>query len=188
MVPVGADRLGASFESVAAAQAGAGWAGEKLWLAYAGQVAGYLRLQGVRDADDLTSEVFVGVLRTIGTFAGDEAAFRSWLFTIAHRRVVDARRAASRRPGVDVLCDERLPASAGPEPEVLRRLANERVAALCDRLVGDQRDVLLLRLVAGVTVDEVAAALGKTPGAVKALQRRGLTALRGMLEREGVPL
>ena len=51
-----------------------------------------------------------------------------------------------------------------------------------------QRDVLVLRLVGGLTVDEVAAALDKSPGAVKALQRRALLALRKILEREGVPL
>ncbi|MEX2253193.1 MAG: sigma-70 family RNA polymerase sigma factor [Thermoleophilaceae bacterium] len=175
---------------LAAAQTGAGWALERFWRSYAGAVTGYLRLQGVAEPEDLTSEVFIGAFRSIGRFAGGEAAFRSWLFTIAHRKVIDARRAAGRRAAVTELDDAAAqPISAArPDDEVLRQLATERVKALCERLVADQRDVLLLRLVGGFTVDEVAAAIDKSPRAVKALQRRGLVALRKILEREGVPL
>jgi RNA polymerase sigma factor (sigma-70 family) len=184
------DRLGESFDSVlAAAQADAGWAFERLWHAYAGPVTGYLRLHGARDADDVASEVFLSAFRALDRFVGDESAFRSWLFTIAHRRLLDARRAAGRRPverPLEEVGADRVEAGAGPE--VLRRLAEERVRAMCGRLVEDQRDVLLLRMVAGMTVEEVAHAVGKSPGAVKALQRRGLAALRKILEREGVPL
>jgi RNA polymerase sigma-70 factor (ECF subfamily) len=67
-------------------------------------------------------------------------------------------------------------------------LADERVRRLCCSLAPDQRDVLLLRIVADMTIDEVASALGKTSGACKALQRRGLVALRKIFEHEGVPL
>jgi RNA polymerase sigma factor (sigma-70 family) len=183
------DRLGERFAAVVdAARAGETWALEQLWLAYAGPVRGYLRLHRVPDADDLTSDVFLGAFRTIERFTGDEAAFRSWLFTIAHRRVADVRRAAGRRPALEPLDEPALPPEPAPDAEVLQRLAEERVQALCGRLAPDQRDVLLLRLVGGLTVDEVADALGKSSGAVKALQRRGLAALRRILEREGVPL
>lgn len=72
------------------------------------------------------------------------------------------------------------------EHEALQRLSAERVRGLCDRLVPDQRDVLLLRLVGGLTLQDVAAALGKSKGAVKALQRRALVGR--IHDREGVPL
>jgi RNA polymerase sigma-70 factor (ECF subfamily) len=62
------------------------------------------------------------------------------------------------------------------------------VRAACDRLSPDQRDVLLMRLLGRLTVEEVAAALDKTPEAVKALQRRGFRAIGRDLAREGVPL
>jgi DNA-directed RNA polymerase specialized sigma24 family protein len=62
------------------------------------------------------------------------------------------------------------------------------VRELCERLSSDQRDVLLMRVLSRLTVDEVAAALGKTPGSVKALQRRGFLAIGRMLEHEGVSL
>lgn len=186
---MGRDRLGHGFDTVlAAAKAGSGWAFERLWEGYAGPVTGYLRLQGASEPEDLTSEVFLGAFRSITSFTGDEAGFRSWLFTIAHRRLLDARRAAGRRPGFDPLDDGQSPTAPGPDAEVLRQLATERVQELCRRLGADQRDVLLLRLVAGFTVEEAATALDKSPGAVKALQRRGLATLRKILEREGVPL
>ncbi len=184
------EQLGEQFEQVlAAAQSGGAWAAEQLWTSLAPAVAGYLRVQGAADPDDVTSEVFLGVFRSLGSFAGGEEQFRSWVFTIAHRRLVDDRRSAGRRP--------QLASDPGPdggasapsaEHEALQRLGGDRVRQLCERLVPDQRDVLLLRLVGGLTVDGVADTLGKSSGAVKALQRRGLGALRRILEREGVPL
>lgn len=185
-------RLGEQFDPVLnAARSGAGWAAGRLWSSLAPQVAGYLRAQGASEPDDLASEVFIGVLRSLGSFSGDEDRFRSWVFTIAHRRLVDERRRLVRRPPPSPLGgDERVGASpsASAEDEALRRLSTERVRRVCARLVPDQRDVLLLRLVGGLTSEEVAAALGKSPGAVRALQRRGVASLRRIFEQEGVPL
>jgi RNA polymerase sigma factor (sigma-70 family) len=185
------DRFGEGFDAVlAAAQAGAGWAFERLWRTFAPSVTGYLRLQGAAEPDDVANEVFLGAFRALSNFSGDEAAFRSWLFTIAHRRLLDARRRAARRPPPQSLQegDDHVGSAAAPEVEVMRRMAEDRVRSLCTQLLPDQRDVLLLRLVGGFTVEEVAATLGKSAAAVKALQRRGLVALRSILEREGAPL
>ncbi len=175
---------------LAAAQAGGGWAFERLWRSLAPAVRGYLASQGVRDSDDVTSDVFLGVFRNLGDFSGDEPAFRSWVFTIAHRRLQDSRRQAARRPATESLEHEtHLGTSvAAAERGALERMATERVVEFCGRLVPDQRDVLLLRLVAGMTVDEVAEVLGRSRGAVKALQRRGLGALHKIISGEGVPL
>jgi RNA polymerase sigma-70 factor (ECF subfamily) len=74
------------------------------------------------------------------------------------------------------------------EDEVLRRLSVERIRTVCDRLAPDQRDVLLLRMVSAMTIEQVAEALGKPTTAVKALQRRALAAIRRLIEREGVSL
>jgi RNA polymerase sigma-70 factor (ECF subfamily) len=170
-----------------AAQAGGEWAYERLYRSLAPAVAGYLRVQGAAEPDDLTSEVFERAFSALGRFSGGEAQFRSWVFTIAHHRLTDERRRAARRP---VWADGEVPeAAAGDvEDEADRRLATERVRRLCDGLAPDQRDVLLLRMLADLSVDDVARGLGKTPGAVKALQHRGLAALRRQMEREGVPL
>ncbi len=184
------DQLGASFDDVlAAAKSGAGWAAERLWTSLAPAVSGYLTAQGAADPDDLTSEVFLGVFRSLGSFSGSEGQLRSWVFTIAHRRLTDERRRVGRRPPpVSGLEPDDGPPGPSAEQEALRRLSTQRVRDLCDRLVPDQRDVLLLRLVGGLTVEEVASALGKAEGAVKALQRRALVAARKIFDQEGVPL
>ncbi|MGH3664858.1 MAG: RNA polymerase sigma factor, partial [Egibacteraceae bacterium] len=80
--------LGAGFdELLGAARDGAPAACERLWCELAPAVAGYLRVQGSTEPDDLTSEVFLGVFHGLHRFRGDAAAFRSWVFTIAHRRL-----------------------------------------------------------------------------------------------------
>lgn len=176
------------FQSVlAAAQADAPWAYEQLYRSLSPSVCGYLRLQGVADPEDLTSEVFLGAFRRIGSFRGDERQFRSWVFTIAHRRLTDERRARGCRPQFTDAEAEDM-AGGDVEEEALRRLSADRVRSLCAGLAPDQGDVLLLRLVSGLTVEAVAGVLGKNLGAVKALQRRGLCALPKTIEREGVSL
>lgn len=169
-----------------AVRLGEPWAFDRIFRTLAPVVTAYLGAQGSVEPDDLTSEVFLGVLRNIGSFRGDEAGFRSWVFTIAHRRLTDERRRISRRPTIEPLtaAPDR-PAPDDVEDTVVRSLGTERVRAMCELLGPDQRNVLLLRLIAGLTVDEVAAVLDKTSGAVKALQRRGLRAIGAMLEREG---
>src|SRR5262245_66037124 len=92
---------------LAAAQRGAAWGWERLWAELAPGVAGYFRVQGAAESDDLTSEVFIGVFGGIGRFAGGEDAFRSWVFTIAHRRLTDERRREGRRPRFEPVDDER---------------------------------------------------------------------------------
>jgi RNA polymerase sigma factor (sigma-70 family) len=170
-------------------RAGGAWAFERLYRDLAPTVAGYLQVQGAVEPDDLTSEVFIGVFRGLERFSGSEAEFRSWVFTIAHRRLTDERRRDGRRPRPDELGVETDVVAGGDvEDDVLVRLGTARVRELCARLSGDQRDVLLLRLVAGLTVEQVAGTVGKSVAATKALQRRGLVALQQELERRGVTL
>jgi RNA polymerase sigma factor (sigma-70 family) len=179
-------------ELVAAAQANGAWAFTRLYERFAGPVAGYLRAQGATEPEDLTSEVFLSVFTGIGRFTGDGADFRSWLFTIAHRRLIDARRRRGRRVATSALdgLPERGAALPGgdAETEAIEGLGTERVVALLSELSPDQRDVLTLRILGDLTVEQVAEAVGKRPGAVKALQRRGLEALRRRFSEEGVPL
>lgn len=187
----GRARIGPDFDSVlCAAQSGAPWALERLYQVFSPAVLGYLRIQGATDPEDLSNEVFLGVFQRIGAFAGDEDRFRSWIFTIAHSRLIDDRRRISRRPqlvqdATDVTVDR---PGGDAEQDALDRLSSRRVQALCEELVADQRDVLLLRLMAGLTVEAIAESLGKSEGAVKALQRRGLANLRKALERDPVTL
>jgi len=181
-----------------AAKQGRPSAWDDLYHGLAPAIAGYLRLRGAREVDDLTSDVFLGVLRNIASFEGDEAAFRSWVFVIAHRRLQDERRRFIRRPPPasfdahvaygPTTAEPAEPVGGDAEDDALRALATDRVKRVCAQLVPDQADVLLLRILGDLTVDQVAAVLGKSPGAVKQLQRRALAAVQRQLERQGVPL
>jgi RNA polymerase sigma factor (sigma-70 family) len=172
---------------LAAARANAPWAFERLYHDLAPAVTGYLRLRGAREPEDLTNEVLLGVFQGLDRFEGDAAGFRSWVFTIAHRRVIDERRRRGARPETaGELPDHLAPPGGDVEQEALAGLADGEVARLLAELTEDQRDVLLLRVLADLSVAEVAHITGKEPGAVKMLQRRGLAALRRLLEREGV--
>ncbi|MFQ5947329.1 MAG: RNA polymerase sigma factor [Acidimicrobiia bacterium] len=171
-----------------AAQAGSEWAWSRLYHDLAGRVFGYLRTQGAHDPEGLLGDVFLQVARNTPDFEGDERSFRSWVFTIAHHRVIDERRYRSRRP-VDPYDDlSGLGETGDVEQEALDSLTSGRVQELIEQLTPDQRDVLLLRVVGDLTVAQVAGALEKAPGTVKALQRRGLAALQRLTERRGVPL
>jgi RNA polymerase sigma factor (sigma-70 family) len=173
---------------VAAARANAPWAFERLYRHFAAAVGGYLRTQGAEDPESLTSEVFLGAFRRITAFTGDGAAFRSWLFTIAHHRLVDERRRRAR--GVPTASVEHAHSRVGGdvEEDALASLGSAWAVQLLQGLSPDQRDVLALRVIADLSVEQVAAVLGKQPGAIKALQRRGLTALRKTLLKQGVTL
>jgi RNA polymerase sigma-70 factor (ECF subfamily) len=162
-----------------AAQSGARWACTNLWVDHAPAVTAFLRARGSNEPEDLTSEVFVAVFDQLDRFHGDEAAFRTFVFTIAYRRLVDELRRRSKR-GIheewDAESDPRRSPSA--EQQAIEQLSDASTRAILDGLPPDQRNVMLLRIIADLTVDQVAEILGKRPGAVKALQRRALESLR----------
>jgi RNA polymerase sigma-70 factor (ECF subfamily) len=178
-------RTGLPFDDVlAAAQAGAGWAFEVLYRDLSPSVTGYLRLHGAVEPDDLASETFIGVFTGLSGFSGGEDALRAWVFTIAHRRLVDDWRRRSRRPQVaDDPGDLTELLGGDVEDDALVGVGTETVHKLCAELPDDQRSVLLMRILADLTVEQVAAAMGRSVGAVKALQRRGLRTLRTRLEQ-----
>lgn len=179
--------LGSTFDDVlAAAQAGAPWALQRLYQDLAPVVTGYLRLHGAAEPDDTASEAFLHVFRGLHGFDGDEAALRSWVFTIVHRRLIDERRRRGRQVSTVPLDD--LPAVPGGdvEHEALEAIAPAWVHDALDVLSDDQRAVVLLRLVADLSVEEVATIVGKRPGAVRGLQHRGLERLRRHLATQRV--
>jgi RNA polymerase sigma-70 factor (ECF subfamily) len=176
-------------EVLDAARAGHDWAWALLFDDFSGPVLGYLRSQGVGEPEDMLSEVFLHLARGIGSFAGTASAFRSWVFTIAHSRIIDDRRRVRRHPvDPDDSVADKAPASHDVTSEAaLESVQTEWVEDALHTLVPDQRDVLLLRIVSGLTIAEIAAIVGKTEGAVKALQRRGLSALRRSVDWGGIP-
>lgn len=182
--------MGDDFESIlASARAGDQRAWTCIYEDLAPVVLGYLRGQRATHAEDTTSEVFLQVVRDLGHFSGDESNFRSWVFTIAHHRLIDARRAATRRPSDPTPSEEidpLLPASEA-EPLALSNVTTEEIQRLCEILTDQQRTLVLLRFVSGLTLPEIAEVMGKRVGAVKAMQRRALAMLRKELASDPYP-
>lgn len=152
-------------------------------------VLGYLAAQRAPNPEDLVSEVFLQVVRDLGTFSGTEANFRSWVFTIAHHRLIDARRFVRRRPSEATepeRVEHHLP-NTEIETEVLEAVTTEELTQLFEVLTHDQRDVLFLRIVGGLSLPEVGRVLGKQHESVRALQKRALATLRKELDEHPYP-
>jgi RNA polymerase sigma-70 factor (ECF subfamily) len=153
-----------------------------LWRAHHPGLLRWLRAQEPSVADDLASETWIGVARGLATFEGDESGFAAWLFTIARRRLADHRRVAVRRPpavlGVDL---QHRPAADDPEATVLSGIGAAEAAALLTMLTTEQAEVITLRVLAGLDVAQVAEVVGRSPGAVRILQHRGLRRLAEIL-------
>jgi RNA polymerase sigma-70 factor, ECF subfamily len=134
-------------------------------------VLGYLRGQRVADPEDLLGEVFLQVARDVKNVPSDDLAARRWVFSVARNRVVDEIRRESRRPKIagrglpDVA---QVPVDDTMDPTLLAALT---------RLTPDQLDVVLLRFVADLPLDDVARITRRSVGAVKALQHRALAQL-----------
>lgn len=172
---------------VEAARDGSVAAFERLYRSLAAQVASYLRWHRVSDPEGLTNDVFAQVHRKLESFQGDEQGFRSWVFTIAHHRMIDDRRRTQRQPVVAADVEVEDHRSMGDvEEDAFAVLGSDRVRELLDVLSPDQKHVVLLRVVADLSVEEVARILGKREGAIKALQHRAMASLRRHLERQPV--
>jgi RNA polymerase sigma-70 factor (ECF subfamily) len=136
-----------------------------------------LRGRAGDDADDVASETWIAAARSLRSFTGDGDAFRAWLFTIARNRLIDAQRKSSRAVPLG-----EAGSTPSPEDEVIAASAGEAAAQRIAKLLpADQADVILLRVIAGLSVDEVAAIIGKRPGTVRVLQSRGLKKLQNYL-------
>jgi RNA polymerase sigma-70 factor, ECF subfamily len=170
---------------LAAARVGAEWALTAIYRDLQPRLLRYLRAHEPAAAEDLASEVWLGVAEGLHRFEGDEDAFRAWIFVIARRRMVDHRRRAARRRTMpfapDALPDRGLIGDV--EEEALAALEGDEVLRRLEVLPPDQADVVLLRVVAGLSVTDVAAMVGKRPGAVRVMQHRALRRLATELSR-----
>jgi len=143
-----------------------------------------VRVQDRALAEDLTGEVFARMVASLPSYHLRGSPFRAWLYRIAHSRVVDHYRQQRRRPSVSLDYAQSLSDPEGnPAATVDLKLTLERVQGALAGLEPSQRDVVVLRFLLGLSLQEVAQALGKTVAAVKSLQHRGLAALRVALEQ-----
>jgi RNA polymerase sigma-70 factor, ECF subfamily len=182
--------IGPAFgETVAAARDGDERAFAVLWRDLNPAVLRYLRVTAPAGAEDIAAEVWLEVCRGLRRFRGEEAGFRSWVFTVARMRAIDAARQATRRPVRPMPPDQlpELPAADDPAEATFEAAATREALALIAALPPDQAEVLALRVIAGLDAAEVGRLLGKRPGTVRVLAHRGLRRLAQQLaERTGV--
>ena len=164
------------------AQGGDKEAFARLYEDYFDRVYRYVALKiGNRtEAEDMTQQVFLKAYKSISSYRWKGVPFSSWLFRIAHNQMVDFFRRASKRRTVP-LDETLLPSSDDPVRAVERHLNVEELARATARLTEAQREVVSLRFAGGLAIAEVARAMGKSEGAVKALQHSAIVALRKTL-------
>jgi len=152
-----------------------------LYDSVAAQMLGYLKGRGAVDPEGLLGDAFLQLSRNLRSFEGDQAGFRSWAFTVAHHRLIDERRKLSKRPLEADDPDEELeslPSSADVEAVAIEAVDPKPIESLLATLSEDQQNVILLRVLGGLTAAETAAAIGKSEGT---LQHRALQSLRRRL-------
>jgi RNA polymerase sigma-70 factor (ECF subfamily) len=143
---------------------------------YSPAITGYLETRGIEDPEAVTQDVFLDLYEQLADYVGDLDGIRPLAFTIAYARVSDHQRRTRRDPApleYDPDADERLSA---PAEDVV--VAQDGAAQLLECLVFEQREVITLRVVGDLSIEQTAQIMNKTPGAVKQLQRRALAALR----------
>ncbi len=133
------------------------------------------------EAEDMTQQVFIKAYESLGGYQYQGVPFSAWLFRIAHNQIVDYVRRESKKPTVHL--DESLPivGDSNPVHEVEIKLSMEAVAEASRKLTKAQREVISLRFAGGLSITETAKAMGKSEGAIKALQHSAIQALRRVL-------
>ncbi len=164
------------------AKRGEAQAFEQLYETYFNRIYRYImnRVSSQADAEDLTQQVFLKALESIGSFKWRGVSFSSWLFRIAHNQVVDHDRKGSREKTLP-LDEERLVSSADPAIHIEKKLTGEQLFVSCKQLSDAQQEVISLRFAAGLSITKTSEAMGRSEGAVKVLQHDAIVRLRRIL-------
>src|SRR5689334_5198690 len=172
-------------ELIRLAQAGDGAAFGQLYDRYLPSIYRYTysKTSSRSAAEDLTSETFLRAFRAIARRPRAQLNFAAWLVTIARNVVIDHHRSGwSRLAVVTDEVDPQVDESIGPEPAALASVGEASLRGAVDRLPDDQRECLMLRFFAGLSISETAAAMDRTDGAIKQLQFRATNRLRRILK------
>jgi RNA polymerase sigma-70 factor (ECF subfamily) len=181
--------IGDEFPAVlAAAQNGSEAAFARLWRDGNTALLRYLRAALPDCAEDVAAETWLQVVRGLATFRGDEQAWRSWLFTIARRRMLDEHRRRARHPEAPYaeLPPGAEPAVADAAARALGNLAAAELVQAVRELPAQQAEIILLRILADLDNETVARVVGRSPGAVRIAAHRGLRRLAQTLVARGV--
>jgi RNA polymerase sigma-70 factor, ECF subfamily len=164
--------------ALAAARAGDEQGFAEVWRTLHPPLLRYLTVRGDDAPEDLAADTWMHVVRGLADFRGGPPEFRAWLFTIARHRAVDQARARSRQPrlALGLVPEPRDPAPSA-EHEADMNEATARALRLVATLPPPQAEMVMLRVVAGLDVADVARLLGKKPGTVRVTVHRALKAL-----------
>ena len=139
-----------------------------------------LKVGDKMEAEDITQQVFLKAIKSISSFKWKGHPFSAWLFRIAHNQVVDYYRKSKKR--VSVALEENLIAADDDPSEIFeRKLDIEKLASATKKLTLAQQEVISLRFAAEMPINQVAQVMGKSEGAVKALQHSAIVALRKVM-------
>ncbi|MGH2352526.1 MAG: sigma-70 family RNA polymerase sigma factor [Chloroflexota bacterium] len=168
-------------ELVRAAKGGDVAAFGQLYERYFDKVYSYFsfKLGDATEAEDLAEQVFLKALESLGGYTWKGVPFQAWLFRIAHNLLVDSLRRKAKRTSEPL--DEELHDSgrmADPEGWLIEKLTREGLIHAVERLTKLQKQVIALKFAGGLSNAEVARIMGKTEGAVKALQHAALQSLQ----------
>jgi RNA polymerase sigma factor (sigma-70 family) len=182
--------IGVEFDGVlAAAQAGAEWAFVVLYRDFNPGLLRYFMAREPAFGEDLAAETWLAAAPQLQGFRGGETALRAWLFAIGRRRLIQHWRDADRRPSSPV-DPETLGDGAGCDDTEAAALdastAQAAARAIALALTPDQADVVLLRVLGGLDVEQVAKVLGKRPGTVRVLQHKAVRRLAGTFSLEAL--
>lgn len=148
-----------------------------------------LKVNNQADAEDLTSRVFLNAWRSIDRFSPKhDSSFVAWLFRLAHNALIDSYRRGYEIVSLDASAAFQLDESSPPPEDDLEwRLTIMTLQQALNALTSDQREVVLLRFIGGLSAREVGDIMGKQEGTVRGIQFRALEALRRALRyaREG---
>jgi RNA polymerase sigma-70 factor (ECF subfamily) len=173
---------------VKAAQRGDAEAFAKLYESYFERVLHYVvaRVGNRAEAEDLAGDVFIRAYEALGTYQWRGLPFSTWLFRIAHNRVVDYLRKLGSREVVYLEQPSVLEgANEDPDQELEAKWSLQQVLNAMVDLTISQRQVIALRFASGMSLAETAKVMGKNEGAIKALQHSAVKALRRAVERRG---
>ena len=144
----------------------------------------YARVSEQATAEDLTSQVFLKAWENLDGYKVGSAPFGAWLFRIARNAVIDHYRTAKNAAPLDALAGTLQTQESKVDETIEVRLEAERVVEAMKRLTEEQQQVLAMKFIEGYSTKEIAQAMGKRQGAIRALQMRGLQALEELLELE----
>ena len=154
----------------------------QLYEKYFDKIYRYIALKiGNRiEAEDMTQQVFINAFHSISSFKWRGFPFSAWLFRIAHNQVVDYLRRKTRQPTLSL--NESLAVSESNIQKAVEQKMNiEQLVLATKKLTPAQREVILLRFAGELPIAQVAKIMGKSEGAIKALQHSAIVALRKTL-------